>query len=150
MFHSDGPFVARDPVYGPSFSTLTAYPRPDPHYAMYDPRPNGGYPPPYSSTGKESLRLLEFPVTTDLGGSPETMVQPLLHASPSRAPVMPSPVASSAVMTASFPGAARILDYAKGRSPPTFNLNPEKFANTERTLGQLDLLPAHGLVRRLG
>ena len=97
------------PVSGPSLSTPTAYPRPDPQYSMYDPRPNGGYPPPYSFPGEESLGLLEFPVTSDSGSSPEAMVQPILHGSPSRAPAMPSPVTSSTVMTTSFPGAARIF-----------------------------------------
>ena len=120
------------PVPGPSFSTPTAYPRPDPHYTMYDPRPDGGYPPLYSSPSEESLGLLGFPVTTDLGGLPEAMVQPIMHGSPLRAPAMPSPVASSTVMTASFPGAARIFDYAKEMNAPTFDLQPEKFAETER------------------
>ena len=99
---------------------------------MYDPRPAGGYPPPYSSPGEESLGLLEFLVTTDLGGSPQAMVQPILLGSPSRAPAMPSPVASSTVMTASFPGAARMFDYAKEMSAPTFDLQTEKFAETDR------------------
>ena len=47
---------------------------------------------------------------------------------------MPFRVASSTVMTASFPRAARIVDYAKEMCPPTFELNPEKFAGTERIL----------------
>ena len=116
----------------PSSSTRKAYRRPDPHYNMYDPRADGGYPPPYSWPGEEPLGLLEFPVTTDLGGSPEAMVQPIMHGSPSRAPAMPSPMASSTVMTASFPGAPRIFDYAKEMRAPTFNLQPEMFAETDR------------------
>ena len=42
------------------------------------------------------------------------------------------PVASSKVTTASFPGADRIVDYAKEMSTPTFDLNPEKISETER------------------
>ena len=45
---------------------------------------------------------------------------------------MPAPVTSSMVMTTSFPGAARIFDYAKEMSPPTFDLRAEKFTETER------------------
>ena len=99
---------------------------------MYDPGPDGCFPPPYSSPGEELLVLLELPVTTDLGDSTDAMVQPIIHGSPSRAPAKPSPVASSIVMTASFPGAACIFDYTKQMSAPTFRLQPEKFAETER------------------
>ena len=62
------PSTPEIPVPGPSFSTPTPYPRPDPHYTMYHPRPGGGYPPPYSSPGEESLGPLEILFTTDLGG----------------------------------------------------------------------------------
>ena len=40
---------SENPVTGPWFSTPTAYPRPDPHHASYDPRPDGSYSLPYAS-----------------------------------------------------------------------------------------------------
>ena len=81
FFSPKAPSRPEIPVPRPSFFTPTAYPRPDPHYNMYDLRPDGSYPPPYSSPGEESLGLLRFPVATDLGRSPEGMVQPILHGS---------------------------------------------------------------------
>ena len=41
-------------------------------------------------------------------------------------------MASSTVMTASFPGASRIIDYTNEISAPTLHMQPEKFAETER------------------
>ena len=84
---------------------------------------------------RKLVGLLEFLVTTDFAGSPEAMVQPILHGSPSRAPAMPSPVASSTVMITSSHRAARILDYAKKMSAPTTDQLLTTFSETGRIWG---------------